>query len=130
MQKIDSLASQIERINLEFLETNILDRALVVNITSAPKGQEIDVDCEPQGGHQSTEAQKTVNEQTPGTPQSSRHLLPIHTRCMAHNSGIFYTAWWDTTDPLGLVMDHDSSGSDWASYLSDLFDKKPGWSKL
>lgn len=131
LQKISSLTSQIERINLEFLETNVLDRSVVAYITSAPKEQaQTDVACEPQAGNQSTGDQNKVVEQTADTPQSPLHLFPIRTRCMPHNSGIFYTAWWDTTDHLGLVRNHGSSGSGWVSDFVQIPNASLGWSKL
>lgn len=132
LQKISTLASQINKINLEFLETNILDRAVILNITSAPKEQgQTDAACESETGQQPTVAQDTVDEQTANTPKSSRQLFPIHARCFPHQLGIFYTAWWDTTDHAGLVRNDDSSGLDWASsYHFQFWDKSPGWSKL
>lgn len=72
LSKITNLARQIERTNLEFLETKVLDRAAILNITTGPEKQEkanaaneTQVEQQPEQQNEANAANETQSEQQP-----------------------------------------------------------------
>lgn len=61
LTKISNLARQIERTNLEFLESKILDRAAILNITTGPEKQEQANAAKETQTEQQTEQQNETN---------------------------------------------------------------------
>lgn len=121
LPKIHHLARQIKRTNLEFLETKVLDRAIIFNITTRPEKQ-----AEPEQGP----AQENEAFDSPTMPGG---LFSVHNGGMFHNLGIHYTSCLQTTDHLGLVRWPDPLGPyllEWAAtYYYELMNTKLGYSK-
>lgn len=132
LSKISNLARQIERTNLEFLETKILDRAAILNITTGPEMQEkASAASETQTEHK-PEQQIEANRQTNDASITPVGLFSLCKDGMFHTLGIFYMLCLQTTDHLGLVRGPDPSGPDpfdWAASFSELFNERLGYSK-
>lgn len=125
LQKIRTLARHIERTNLEFLETKVLDRAVVINITSGPEQQVMTNAAQESQTEPHSMEEKMTNGKKPDCPFSE------YTCQMFHNLGMFYTLHLETTDHLGLVRGPDLSASlNWAKHLSSLFKVRSGFGKL
>lgn len=133
VQKISNLAHQIERINLEFLESNVLDRAVVVNITLAPEQEINDVAREPQTEQHITAGEIKADEQKTDHPTALCRPFSTYTGLIFHNLESFYTLCLEKTDHLCLVRGSDtgeSTPAHWVSHFSDLFNVKSGYGKL
>lgn len=132
--KIAHLARQIERANLEFLETKVLDRAIILNITAGP-GKHDEAASANQKETEQNFAQQEAKKQIPGSPAISDGLFSVYGGGLFHTLGIFYVLCLQTTDSdhLGLVRGYDyESGPDsfnWTAFLSKLFNSKLGYSK-
>lgn len=132
LPKISHLARQIERANLEFLETKVLDRAIILNITTGPEKHEEPAAADQTEPEQNSAQQLETKKQITDSPAISGGLFSVHDGGLFHTLGIFYMLCLQTTDHLGLVRGHDSSGPDpfdWVDSLSDLFNIKLGYSK-
>lgn len=150
LSKITNLARQIERTNLEFLETKVLDRAAILNITTGPEKQEkanaanetqVEQQLEQQNEANAAndtetakqpEQQIEANKQTSDAPMTPSGLFSLCKGGMFHTLGIYYMLCLQTTDHLGLVRGPDPSGADpfdWAASFSELFNERLGYSK-
>lgn len=150
LSKITNLARQIERTNLEFLETKILDRAAILNITTGPEKQEkadaaneTKVEQQPEQQNETNAANETQIEQQPGqqieanrqtsdAPMTPTGVFSLCKGGMFHTLGVYYMLCLQTTDHLGLVRGPDPSGADpfdWAAHFSELFNERLGYSK-
>lgn len=150
LTKISNLARQIERTNLEFLDSKILDRAAILNITTGPEKQEqanaakeTQTEQQPEQQNEANAANDTetaeqpeqrneANKQTTDSAITPSGLFSLYNGGMFHTLGIFYTLCLQTTDHLGLVKGPDTSGADpfdWAASFSELFNERLGYSK-
>lgn len=132
LSKISNLARQIERTNLEFLETKILDRAAILNITTGPERQEEANAANATQTEHKPEQQIEANRQTNDAPTNPDGLFSLCKGGTFHRLGIFYMLCLQTTDHLGLVRGPDPSGPDpfdWAASFSEFFNERLGYSK-
>lgn len=133
VQKISNLAHQIERTNLEFLESNVLDRAVVMNITLAPEQEMNDVAREPQTEQHMTAGENKADEQKTDHPTTLCRPFSTYTGLIFHNVESFYTLRLEKTDHLCLVRGSDpgeSTPAHWAFHFRDFFNQKSGYGKL
>lgn len=133
LTKIGNLARQIERINLEFHDTKVLDRAVILNITTVPEKQtQADEVNETQTEPKSVE-QKQAEKHSSDLPTSPASLFSQCHGGIYPSLGIFYTALLYSADHAGLVRGPDpSSGGDlfdWTTVFSELFNERLGYSK-
>lgn len=125
LQKIRTLARQIERTNLEFLESKVLDRAVVINILSGPEQQVMTNAAQESQTERHSMEEKTSNRKEPDCPFST------NTCQMFNNLGMFYTLRLETTDHLGLVRGPDLSAPfNWTEHFSSLFKVRSGFGKI
>lgn len=131
-QKIANLSRQIERINLEFLETNVLDRAIILNITIGPNSTtQTDAAAAVETEHPTEDGQ--VIQPTAELSTAPVRLFSMSDSALLHNLGIYYVTTLEETDHLALVRGPDPNGAkphDWATYYTDQFNIKLGHSKI
>lgn len=120
LDKIRNIARQIERINLDFLESKVLDRALTINVFSGPDPQKA-----PSTTGQPQEGPDPVGEEMAANHEAS-HPFASYTGQMVPNLGMFYTFRVETIDHLGLVRGTwpeqvEKEGADWVRSLGSMF---------
>lgn len=131
LQKIRHLARQIERVNLEFLETNVLDRAVVLNVISEPQGQgQTDVTNEPQVmGPVAKEGKAAEHTRNPAL--SAFFPFSPYTCTPCHNLGFCSVSKLSGVGHAELVRNPKvSNGIPWAALLVVFFNQVAGYSKF
>lgn len=136
-QRVANLSRQIHKINLEFLETKILDRAVVMNITVGPvRPGQSDVARPPQMEQHRTEhneatkrTSERTSERTSDLSTTPFRLFSMHERCKHQNFGLYYMLSLKTMDHVELVRGFDPSEPDWVTTFAGKFNVTQGFSK-
>ncbi|KAH8765998.1 ankyrin repeat-containing domain protein [Diaporthe sp. PMI_573] len=110
LRKITNLSRQIEKINLEFLETNVMDRAHIINFTGQEKNEtQANATMIPQTAAQDTNADNQVINSATDLPTTPHRIFSVHHSAMVHNLGLYYTLPLVRTDHLDLVRGDEPS---------------------
>lgn len=132
LPKISQLAHQVERINLEFLESNVLDRAVILNVNSPPEQGLTDVARESQMGQHKAE-ENEANKQNADHSKALHSPFTTYTGLNFHNLEIFYTFRSEKIDHLWLVdgaRPGESGSANWVTHFSEVLNRESGYSKF
>lgn len=142
MQKVSNLARQIEKINMEFLETKMLDRAVIINVFSLPdkepfsdKPEEHGPAHELQPLEQPVEAEQQSERRlnAPSDDPSPTSFTPFSRYSCSgfHNFEVSCRARLASGDHLGLVRGSNPSDAfDWVGYFQPKLNEYDGISKF
>lgn len=112
MQKITNLSRQIEKINLDFLETNIMDRAHILNFAGQEKNEtQADANMTAQTTMQDSSTDNKVVNSTSDLPITPHRIFPVYQSALLHVLGLYYTLPLTKTNHLDLVRGADPSES-------------------